>query len=165
MGVLDKFLNSMRLNDDDDYEDDDYDEEEEEEVKPKRRFSRNDDDDDDIVSRVPAKSKVTPMPRARKVSFGSGMEVCIIKPTSAEDSKSIVDTLLDNRTVVINLEGVDVEIAQRIMDYTSGANAALDGHLQKISRNIFIVTPKSVDISGDFQDLLNGSVDMLDGRK
>ena len=86
----------------------------------------------------------------------------MIKPASVEDSKAIVDTLLENRTVVINLEGITVEAAQRIMDYTSGANAALDGHLQKISRNIFIVTPRSVDISGDFQDVLSGSIDMYD---
>lgn len=164
MGVLDKFLNSMRLNEDDYDEDDDYDDEEEETAAaPRRRPIRNDDDED--MPKI-SKSKVTPMPRTRKASIGgSGMEVCAIKPTSVEDSRAIVDTLLDNRTVVINLEGVDVDVAQRIMDYTSGANAALYGHLQKISRNIFIVTPKSVDITGDFQDLMNGSVDMLDGRK
>ncbi len=164
MGVLDKFLNSMRLSDED-YDDDDYDEEEEEVVTPRRRTFRNNNDDDDDDIRPMSKSKVTPMPRSRKSALAAGMEVCVIKPTSVEDSRAVVDTLLENRTVVINLEGITVEAAQRIMDYTSGANAALDGNLQKISRNIFIVTPRSVDISGDFQDLLTGSIDMYDNRK
>jgi len=163
MGVLDKFLNSMRLSDDD-YDDDDYDEDEDEVVVSRRRISRNIDDDEDDIRPV-SRAKVTPMPRARKSSLAAGMEVCVIKPTSVEDSKAVVDTLLENRTVVINLEGITVEAAQRIMDYTSGANAALNGHLQKISRNIFIVTPRSVDISGDFQDILSGSIDMYDNRK
>ena len=162
MGVFDKFLNSMRLSDED-YDDDDFDDDEDEVIVTRRKTSRSYDDDEDDYR--PARSKVTPMPRNRKSSLASGMEVCVIKPTSVEDSKAVVDTLLENRTVVINLEGITVEQAQRIMDYTSGANAALDGNLQKISRNIFIVTPRSVDISGDFQDLLSGSIDMYDSRK
>ncbi|MBR5376789.1 MAG: cell division protein SepF [Lachnospiraceae bacterium] len=163
MGVLDKFLSTISLDqefDDDDYEDDD------EVVVSRRRFGRNRDEDEDEEEFRPEKrAKVTPMPRTKKSSLAAGMEVCVIKPTSVEDSKAIVDTLLDNRTVVINLEGITVEAAQRIMDYTSGANAALNGHLQKISRNIFIVTPRSVDISGDFQDVLSGSVDMYDNSR
>ena len=163
MGVLDKFLNSMRL--DEDFDDDYDDEDEDDVVVSRRRFGRSYDDDDEEETRPVQRAKVTPMPRAKNSSLASGMEVCVIKPASVEDSKAIVDTLLDNRTVVINLEGITVEAAQRIMDYTSGANAALDGNLQKISRNIFIVTPRSVDISGDFQDLLSGSIDMYDSRK
>lgn len=44
------------------------------------------------------------------------MEVCVIKPTSVEDAREITETLLANRTVVLNLEGLDVDIAQRIID-------------------------------------------------
>lgn len=162
MGVLDKFLSTISLDqefDEDEYEDDD------EVVVSRRRFGRNrDDDDDEEEFRPVSRAKVTPMPRSKKSSLAAGMEVCVIKPASVEDSKAIVDTLLENRTVVINLEGITVEAAQRIMDYTSGANTALGGHLQKISRNIFIVTPRSVDISGDFQDVLSGSIDMYDNN-
>ena len=46
------------------------------------------------------------------------MEVCVIKPTSIEDGREITETLLANRTVVLNLEGLDVDIAQRIIDFT-----------------------------------------------
>ena len=49
------------------------------------------------------------------------------------------------------------DVAQRIIDFTSGSCFAISGNLQKISNYIFIITPSSVDISGDFQDILNGN--------
>ena len=88
------------------------------------------------------------------------MEVCVIKPTSVEEAREITETLLANRTVVLNLEGLDVDIAQRIIDFTSGSCFAIGGNLQKISHYIFIITPASVDISGDFQDIFGGSFEM-----
>ena len=87
------------------------------------------------------------------------MEVCVIKPTTMEEAREIADTLVDNSTVILNLEGIDVELAQRIIDFTSGATFAISGNLQKISNYIFLVTPTNVDISGDLQDLLNTSLD------
>jgi len=105
--------------------------------------------------------KVTPIRQnISKKMPGTGMEVCVIKPTSVEDAREITETLLANRTVVLNLEGLDVDIAQRIIDFTSGSCFAIGGNLQKISHYIFIITPASVDISGDFQDIFNGSFDM-----
>ena len=83
------------------------------------------------------------------------MEVCVIKPTSVEDAREITETLLRNRTVVLNLEGIDLESGQRIIDFTSGSCFAIDGNLQKISNYIFIVSPSSVDISGDFQSIMD----------
>ena len=88
------------------------------------------------------------------------MEVCVIKPTSVDDAREITETLLANRTVVLNLEGLDVNIAQRIIDFASGSTFAIDGSLQKISHYIFILTPASVDISGDIQGYFDGSFDM-----
>ena len=83
----------------------------------------------------------------------------MIKPASMEDTREIADTLLDNATVILNLEGIDVELAQRIIDFASGACYSLNGSLQKISSYIFLVTPTNVDISGDLQDLLSGSME------
>ena len=113
------------------------------------------------VRRQSAAGKITPIknPSSRKVMSGN-MEVCVIKPTSVEDSREITETLLANRTVVLNLEGLDVDIAQRIIDFTSGSCYAISGNLQKISHYIFIITPASVDISGDFQDIFNDSFEM-----
>ena len=91
--------------------------------------------------------------RPKKTS--SGMEVCVVKPTTVEDAREITETLLLNRTVVLNVEGLDVETAQRIIDFTSGSCFAINGNLQKISNYIFIITPPSVDISGDFADIMD----------
>lgn len=164
MGVLDKFLNIMRLNpdDDDDFynEDYDYDDDyvEDEPVKTKTSFrkEKKEEHENDYVKEKSAKSvpKVTPI-RPSKKQLGPGMEVCVIKPTSVEDAREITETLLNNRTVVLNVEGLDVEIAQRIIDFTSGSCFAISGNLQKISNYIFIITPSSVDISGDFLSLID----------
>ncbi len=175
MGVMDKFLNYMKLNgeEEDEYYDDDYldDEEDEEPVPAPRRSSSKvrdiDDYDDEREESAPRRqpasaNKITPIkqPSARRSVGGSNMEVCVIKPTSVEDAREITETLLASRTVVLNLEGLDVDIAQRIIDFTSGSCYAISGNLQKISHYIFIITPSSVDISGDFQDIFNDSFEM-----
>lgn len=158
MSVMDKFLNAMKLNDEDDdfYDDDYYDEPEP--VKKSLPVKEDTAADEEKVTKK-VTPKVTPMRQMRKMS-DAGMEVCVIKPTTVEDAREITETLLANRTVVLNLEGLDVEIAQRIIDFTSGSCYAMSGNLQKISHYIFIITPASVDISGDFQEILSGSFDV-----
>ena len=176
MGVLDKFLDIMKLSDDE-YEDDDFfddDYEDDFEEKPRKSFFRKEkavEDDFEDEYELPAKpaksarqtsnNKVTPMrqPQNSRRSSGGNMEVCVIKPNSVEDAREITETLLTGRTVILNLEGMDLEVAQRIIDFTSGATFAISGNLQKISNYIFLVTPTNVDISGDLQDLLNTSFD------
>ena len=177
MGVLDKFMDIMKLNDDE-YEDDDFfddDYEDDFEEKPKKSFFRKekaveyDYEDEYELPAKPAKAarqssnnKVTPMRQPQgssRRSSGINMEVCVIKPNSVEDAREITETLLTGRTVILNLEGMDLEVAQRIIDFTSGATFAISGNLQKISNYIFLVTPTNVDISGDLQDLLNTSFD------
>lgn len=167
MGVLDKFLDIMKLSDDD-YEDDDFfdDYDEDYEEKPKKsskkrepQYSEADDVEEEPKvtpkrEKKPAKSNVTPM---RQASNRGNMEVCVIRPTNYEDSREITETLLSGRTVVLNLEGLDLEIAQRIIDFTSGAAFAIDGNLQKVSNYIFLLTPTNIDISGDLQDVLSSS--------
>lgn len=165
MGVMDKFLNYMKLNpeDDDEYMDDDYidDEYDDEPASPKKVASPRVEETGEVraVKKTPA--KVTPLKSvsSKKLS-DDGMQVCVIKPTSVEDGREITETLLANRTVVLNLEGIDVDVAQRIIDFTSGSCFAISGNLQKIAHYIFIVTPPSVDISGDFQEILSGSFDV-----
>ena len=107
--------------------------------------------------RPAASSKITPMRSSRRANQASSMEVCVIKPASMEDTREIADTLLDNATVILNLEGIDVELAQRIIDFASGACYSLNGSLQKISSYIFVLGPSSVDITGDLQNILGGS--------
>lgn len=170
MGVMDKFLNYMKLNDedDDDFYDDDYSDDEEEVDNAPKKFTaskakavKEEPEYNEPQPKRTVQPKVTPIRQsvARKVPAG-GMEVCVIKPTSVEDARVITETLLDNRTVVLNLEGLDVDVAQRIIDFTSGSCFAISGSLQKVSHYIFIITPSSVDVSGDFQDIFNGTMEM-----
>lgn len=98
--------------------------------------------------------KITPMRGGRKGNNVS-MEVCVIKPSSFEDAREISETLLADRTVILNMEGLDLGLAQRIIDFTSGSCYAIDGNLQKVSNYIFIITPASVDISGDLQGIVD----------
>ncbi len=157
---MDKFLNLMKLTDEDDYDEyDGYDDYEEEYEEPRKKISKiNRKQTDPDMEEPPARStsKITPIKQARK-ALGPGMQVCVIKPTTIEDAREITETLLANQTVVLNLEGLDVDVAQRIIDFTSGSCFAISGNLQKISQYIFIITPASVDISGDFQEIFGGA--------
>lgn len=167
MGFLDKFLNVMRLNPDEeedffneDYDfDDDDDFEEEKSVKPSFKAKKEKEDDfmDDYKEKpVKTTPKVTPIRQSKRATSGANnMELCVIKPTSVEDAREITETLLNNRAVILNVEGLDVEVAQRIIDFTSGSTFAISGNLQKISNYIFVITPASVDISGDFLSLVD----------
>lgn len=166
MGFLDGFLDKMKLSSDDDEYDDDELIEEEEEVASSRKIkkSRSEDifEEKEEPKFKPAKKPVSqPQPRtsgnkvvSMRKAYNSNMEVCVFKPTNIEDGREISDTLLDGKAVVLNLEGIDVNLAQRIIDFTSGSCYSIRGNLQKISNYIFIITPETVDISGDFQDLL-----------
>ena len=191
MGVLDKFLDAIKVNDDyddDEFLDDEFDDDFDDE-KPKRRFFKKlEEDDDDLDDYEPRRraekqpapkaaktakpqktvkspssasassSKVTPMRQVKRT--GSAMEVCVIKPTNMEDTREIADTLIANCTVILNLKGLDMEVAQRIIDFTSGSCYSIGGSLQKVSSYIFILTPASVDITGDYQQILSGAFDI-----
>ena len=113
--MMDKLLNAMKLNEmDEDYDVEDYYEEDEPVEKPKK-VVMEDIEEEEISSRKKNQSKVTPIRQVKRAP-GNGMEVCVIKPTTVEEAREITETLLDNRTVILNLESIDVEIAQRIID-------------------------------------------------
>ena len=163
MSIIDGVKNVFKFNDDYDYEDDEdygYDYEDDDyddkSYSRKKLFQGNKKyDDDDEEDRGRSKSKVVPI----KTGGHRGLEVVVIRPESMEDASEITDTLLTGKAVVLNLEGIHVEIAQRIIDYSAGSCYAMRGNLQKITNYIFLVTPTNVDISGDLQDLLGTSFD------
>ena len=155
MSVFDKLLGldeDEEFYDDEDLYEDDYDDE-----KPKKKsfFKKKDDAeaDEPVAEKKPA--KFTPIRNNNKKGSSIPMEVCIIKPTGFEDSKDVVNTLLSGRTVILNIEGLDIGIAQRIIDFTSGASFSIGGTLQKVSNYIFVVTPDSVDVSGDLAGIMD----------
>ena len=162
MAFLDKLLDSIRVNDDD-YDDDEYfDEDDYEEPASARRSKktiRSTTIDDEPEEKAPKKPKYPASLRRNAKTTSNGNSVVVVKPTSVDESREITDTLLDNCTVVLNMEGLDMDVAQRIIDFASGSTYAIGGNLQKISSHIFIITPKSVDISGDFQEILSGAFD------
>lgn len=101
------------------------------------------------MDRAMSSNKVVPIKSSAK-----NLEVCILKPTAFADSQQVCDMLLSGRAAVVNLEGFDTTEAQRIMDFISGCVYAVSGRLHQISRYIFIFSPESIDISGDYLDLL-----------
>ena len=152
MSLLGKLMDTMRLNhdeEDDYYLDDDFEEEApKKSLFPKRNADYDEEEEAETRPRFLGRSnaKVVPMRRS--------MQVTMIRPTSMEYSRDICDYLLAGKAVVLNMEGIHTEIAQRIIDFTSGATYSMNGNLQKISNYIFIATPDSVELSGDFQDIL-----------
>lgn len=172
--IFKNFLNSMKLTEDDDEYEEYLNEEAEKEAKKAKRSEKREtkseryeeapksqpfpaqqavasDFKKERVARMErsASGKVVPIRTTPK-----GLEVCIMKPTSFEDSQEICDMLLTGRATVINLEGFDDKLAQRTMDFISGSVYAINGKLHRISSCIFIVSPDTVDISGDYLDLI-----------
>lgn len=92
--------------------------------------------------------------RNSAANMGSAMGIKVMKPTSFGDSQAICDVLLSGKATIINLEGFDVELAQRVMDFVSGAVYAVNGKLHPISSYIFIISPENVDISGDYFEMM-----------
>lgn len=78
------------------------------------------------------------------------MEVSVMKPTRFDDSQAICDMLVGENATIVNLEGIDLDLAQRIMDFVSGAVYSLNGKIHQISNLIFIISPENVEISGDY---------------
>ena len=173
-GKVSSFLNFFKLGDDDfdDFYDDPYESDvddkelrkEEKRLKKeqrreeKRSFSRTpyDDYEDDYecepeysqkknTSKGAAQSKVVPIRTS-----SSDVEVCIFKPANFGESQEVCDILLGGQPVIVNLEGIDVEEAQRIMDFVSGCIFSIQGNMRQISKYIFIFSPKTIDISGDY---------------
>ena len=146
MSVLDKFMSFMKIDGDEEgeeyvgYGDEDY--EPDDTATEKETLT----EDNRIRSFTRNNTK------GKKMVTQDNNSVCVFKPTNVSESREITQTLRANKTVVLNLEDADDMSAQRILDFTSGSCFALDGTLQKISNYIFIVTPASVDISGDLQD-------------
>ena len=75
-------------------------------------------------------------------------KMVVYRPVSYEDTQNIIDNLTAQKAVIVNMEQIDVEVAQRILDFMSGASYAVNGRVYKVSSRIFIVAPASVNIVG-----------------
>ena len=77
------------------------------------------------------------------------VKMVILQPTGFENAEEICDLLRERKSIIINLEYVNKDVARRIIDVVSGAVHVLDGHMQKISNSIFLVAPYNYNISSD----------------
>jgi cell division inhibitor SepF len=84
----------------------------------------------------------------------SNIKVVIYQPRTFDDTKAIVDNLKNKKPVILNIEVLDKDLAQKIFNFCSGALYALDGHIQQISKGIFILAPANVDVTGDVKSEL-----------
>lgn len=105
-------------------------EENEEEAEERRLFGRKN-------------NKVVNMPQVQQV------KMVISQPTTFDQAASICDLLKEKKSVIVNLEYVNKDVARRIIDVVSGAVHALDGHMQKISNSIVLIAPFNYDIENE----------------
>ena len=85
------------------------------------------------------------------------LAVVLVKPDRFENAAEIADHLKDKRTVVLNLEQTNKDIARSLVDFLSGVAYANEGKIKKVANSTYIITPYNVDIMGDLIDELESS--------
>lgn len=90
------------------------------------------------------KGKVVPLN-----AQGQAVKMVISQPTTFEQSEEICSLLKEKKSVIVNLEYVNKDVARRIVDFISGGVYALDGHIQKISNSIFLIAPMNYEITNE----------------
>ncbi|MCI9554162.1 MAG: cell division protein SepF [Oscillibacter sp.] len=85
------------------------------------------------------------------------LKVILVKPERFENASEIADQLKDKRTVVLNLESTNKDVARRLIDFLSGVAYAGEGKIKKVAANTYIITPYHVDIEGDLIDELENN--------
>jgi cell division inhibitor SepF len=136
VAIVNKFLDALGLSNDNEQEtenEDIYNIEEEkdtEEVEERGIFGNK-------------KGKITSMPQIQAV------KMVITQPTSFDQSEEICNYLKEKKSIIVNLEYVNKDVARRIIDFLSGAVHALNGHIQKVSNSIFLIAPVNYDIESD----------------
>lgn len=121
-----------------------------------------DEEEMEMVEQKPAPKAVkeeTPAPgvkRAKVLSLatGSSHRIVVVKLDSNAGSKVIIDHLKDKTPVIFNIARLDRAEAARAVDVVYGASYALDGNMQKVSNDIFVVTPAGMEIAGDISELM-----------
>lgn len=85
------------------------------------------------------------------------MKMIVYHPISYEDTQNIIDNMKSRKPVIVNMEELEVDCAQRILDFMAGAVYALNGTIFKISRGIFVVAPNNYDVIGNNEGELGDS--------
>ena len=141
MGLMDELKKIIHPYDDEDY---DYEDDFEEPVKESSR-SLFDDRSEDRHNKVV------------NIHATTQLKVVLVKPERFENASEIADHLKEKRTVVLNLESTNKDVARRLIDFLSGVAYAGEGKIKKVAANTYIITPYSVDIMGDLIDELENN--------
>ena len=118
------------------YEDEDiYDYENEEEEEDKKIFGKRNNNNNKVVNMQQGQP--------------NAIKMVISQPTTFEQSDEICSFLKERKSVIVNLEYVNKDVARRIVDFISGGVYALDGYIQKVSNSIFLVAPSNYEITNE----------------
>ena len=155
MGIYNKFLDFIGIEEAEDKQEGDLFEEDvapEKEAAPRRRpLLEPEPKNTPREPRLQGGGETVPMPNV------AAMKMIVYHPVSYEDAQNIIDNLKSRKPVIVNMEELDVAAAQRILDFISGAIYAINGTIAKISRGIFVVAPNNYDVigneSGEYEDL------------
>ena len=157
MGFLDEFKRLAHP-----YEDED-DEEFEDDYEPSPRPVERRERERSVRSEPSYNSPAMDELEARRsnkvvnIRAATQLQVVLVKPERFENASEIADHLRDKRTVVLNLESTNKEIARRLLDFLSGVAYAQEGKIKKVALQTYIVTPYNVDIMGDLIDELENN--------
>ncbi|HPE16523.1 MAG TPA: cell division protein SepF [Oscillospiraceae bacterium] len=135
------------------YEDEDDDGVFNEDLPPVSRSDRNDSPfvADENARRNDRNNKVV------NIHTTTQLQVVLVKPERFENASEIADHLREKRTVVMNLESTNKDIARRLVDFLSGVAYANEGKIKKVAVSTYIITPYNVDILGDLIDELENN--------
>ena len=85
------------------------------------------------------------------------LQVVLVKPERFDDATAVADHLNAKRTVVLNLESSNKDVARRILDFLSGVAYANEGQIKKVANCTYIITPYNVGFMGDLLDELENN--------
>ena len=149
MGLMDELKKIIHPYDDEDY---DYEDDFEEPAKESRSLF-----DDRKEERREERRSEDRHNKVVNIHATTQLKVVLVKPERFENASEIADHLKEKRTVVLNLESTNKDVARRLIDFLSGVAYAGEGKIKKIAANTYIITPYHVDIEGDLIDELESS--------
>ena len=150
MGFMDKLKKIIHPYDDEDY---DY----EDDFEKPSRDSRSPFDDRKEDRRSEERRADDRHNKVVNIHATTQLKVVLVKPERFENASEIADHLKEKRTVVLNLESTNKDVARRLIDFLSGVAYAGEGKIKKVAANTYIITPYSVDIMGDLIDELENN--------
>lgn len=120
----------------------------------------NDEGGTELVSRSAERAADETTRKSNKVvniHATAQLQVVLVKPERFDDASTIADHLNAKRTVVLNLESSNKDVARRILDFLSGVAYANDGQIKKVANCTYIITPYNVGFMGDLLDELENN--------